>query len=232
MSVITCDNKYHVVMTFPDNLFPFEPSESEEVRQGRLCRLFRAYCEDKVREAIVHREYGDTGNFHLDAILGFEKPVKSAKVKRAILSAFGVTQAKQLEMQAFEKKHCIKVNKVNWLPGIVRYNMKEGNKVFQKGFSTTWLTEQAEIGRKEAEVRQADKLKFVNDGNFYKLVSTYRVENSLEDQPLGVILKSMIRNGYSFVRVRNMKGQYMEWKTRVEGDDYAVDTWLSTFEIV
>lgn len=229
MSTFTAENKYHVVLTFPERIFPVEENECKDDREGRLCRIFKGYIEDHCQEGVAHREYGDTQNFHIDAIIGLSRPAKLGNLKRSILSYMGVPRSAQLEMQAFEKKHCCKVKKVNWLPGIVRYNMKEGHHIVTKGFSTTWLQEQAEIGRKEHATREKEV--FVNDGNFFKLCNEYAISNNIEDKELEDIFVRMDREGYNFSRVRNLRYQIHHWRNRKAKDDTRLREYFRSFDI-
>lgn len=225
------NTKYHVVITFPTEVF--DVFHKENLEEDKLIERFQErlseYLTDLCEKINWQKEYGETGsNLHWDIVLETKRKIKSGNLKCAIISALGISRSVQNTFPEPVKKHFVNVKCINFMPGIIAYNMKEGaGNILRKGYTETWLQEQARDGIRQHEKRKAGKKVYVNDSNFHRVVNTYMIDNKLESRDLRYITGQMVLENYSFCRVRNWRCLIAEFNTVKHKD---VNEWYEFYD--
>lgn len=187
---------YQFTITFPVELFP--EVFSEEVSSKFLLKF------EKVEECILCEEHGDSGNFHIQGTMSYLSD-SVQQVKRFLSSSLGVSQARHKSLPDVIKRRFIVVKKVNYIQGSLNYAIKEGGRIIlRKGWTTTWIQEQAAIGAKR---RPTLKNRMYLMDHSIDIILKYIADNEFDLQKHNTCdLKIQMEHaGYCWIKVRSVK---------------------------
>lgn len=214
---------FHIVICPAPTMFPDGLSEKQ-------VELLVAWWKTHP-QSILSTEHHKSGTIHYDGIIQTAKPTRSSSIERSLFSILGVQARSISSLEPAIRKHMIDVAPIYELSGAINYCMMEGHgDLVMNGYKPTWIQEQIAIAVKNKAKKDAEKKIFVNDSTFFKHVRAYQIDNDMENKSLQKTMYAMLRNGYTFVRVKAMRTHIAEWAAIVEDNEMKFNAWFSQFE--